>query len=81
MSLERTVRKFVEEVNRLRGDSLLEIWYSPWSGWEIGFGDAAYVLGRGASEDDLLLPDTQETILRYFGLEELAVDLGLDPSG
>jgi hypothetical protein len=65
-------------VNRLRGDDLLQIWYSPWSGWEICYGDTGYALGRGASEDDLLLPDTQETILRYFGLGDLAVDLGLD---
>jgi hypothetical protein len=79
LSRERTVRQFVDEVNRLVGDDTLAIRYRFWerdgavySKW------GAWVSFWPGNEERLMAPAEQEAFLRQLGLESLTEMLGLD---
>lgn len=79
MSHERTVRQFVDEVNRLIGDDALTIRY------RVRERDGAIYSRSGAwrsfwpgNEERLMAPAEQESSLRGFGLEGLIEMMGLN---
>jgi hypothetical protein len=79
MSHARTVRQFVDEINRLSGDDSLRIVYSFW--WrstEIHSKWGARLSVSPGNEDRLMAPAEQVAILTEVGLEGLIPALGLD---
>lgn len=79
VSRERTVRQFVEEVNRHVGADSLTIVYSFW--WrtmEIHSKWGACLSASPGNEERLMAPAEQAAVLREVGLESLIPTLGLD---
>jgi hypothetical protein len=61
---QRSVREFVEVVNRTLGDVMEVRYVFPW-GAELVVGDAGYFLGLGGDERILTVRE-QEAIWEYF---------------
>lgn len=79
MSHERTVRQFVDEVNRHVGDEALTIIYSFW--WrslEIRSVWGVCLSASPGNEERLMAPAEQAAVLIEVGLESLIPALGLD---
>lgn len=79
MSHERTVRQFVDEVNRHVGEESLTIIYSFW--WrslEIHSKSGARLSASPGNEERLMAPAEQAAVLIEVGLESLIPTLGLD---
>lgn len=79
MSGARTVRQFVDEVNRQVGDEALSLIYSFW--WrslEIHSKWGACIYTSPGNEERLMAPAEQAAVLMEVGLESLIPTLGLD---
>jgi hypothetical protein len=73
--LERTVKRFVEDVNRVLGADAMQIRYRFWSGLELYYRGNSMALG-GVSETHVLTVAEQEAICLYFDLDQTL--FGLD---
>jgi hypothetical protein len=82
LSHERTVRQFVEEINRHLGDGAVRIIYS-WlgRGMELHAKWGAQLSLAPYDEEHLLRPAEQQAVLDELSLEALGVSLGLDVPG
>ena len=76
--ITRTVREFVEEVNRYAGDGTMALVYSFWGGGlEIRCRNLEISLAR-YGETQPMTPAEQSSILEAVGLEMLIPTMGLD---
>ncbi|HEX5760423.1 MAG TPA: hypothetical protein VF121_14640 [Thermoanaerobaculia bacterium] len=75
LPFERTVKRFVEDANRVLGADAMQIRYVFWSGLQLYYRGNSMAFG-GVSETHLLTVAEQEAICLYFDLDQTL--FGLD---